>query len=455
MKPYASRVLAVLALLVLMAAECHRTPLPPEPTGVDVELNHFSGVPAEGTTVSLSLTFSEDWVATVEDGDWCTLSAVSGAPGSVVISIKISANPGSTERSCRIIFTTEASAASFKISQNPYKQLSGDAQSGTDGRVTVLQEASEGAGIPIVIIGDAFSQEDIDSGLWSNAANDAAEAFFGIEPFKSCRHLFDIYSVDVVSPHFNCYSDYFTGTSTTLGTLFGDDAFIEGNHVACRTYALKAVDKSALDNTLVIVLVNRKIHAGRCYMQFVDPDSEESCDCAHGVAYAYCALGLGGEDFAYLIRHEAGGHGFGRLADEYSNSGSGEIPEATAEIYRSMQERHHAYMNVDFSGEAASAPWSEFLCDERYAAENLGLWEGACNYSGGVWRPSRQSLMSGGAGSFNAPSREAIWRRIHCLAYGPQWHFDREEFVAWDAPNIAAFAAGDDDSGSGEEILTD
>ena len=33
---------------------------------------------------------------------------------------------------------------------------------------------------------------------------------------------------------------------------------------------------------------------------------------------------------------------------------------------------------------------------------------------------------------FNAPSRAAIYNRIHKLAYGESWTFDYEEFVNWD-----------------------
>lgn len=46
--------------------------------------------------------------------------------------------------------------------------------------------------------------------------------------------------------------------------------------------------------------------------------------------------------------------------------------------------------------------------------------------------------MNDGNGSFNAPSREAIYYRIHKLAYGPEWEYDYEEFVKWDqgAKNI-------------------
>ena len=38
-------------------------------------------------------------------------------------------------------------------------------------------------------------------------------------------------------------------------------------------------------------------------------------------------------------------------------------------------------------------------------------------------------------GGYNAPSREAIWYRMHKLAYGESWNYDYEAFVAYDALN--------------------
>jgi hypothetical protein len=43
--------------------------------------------------------------------------------------------------------------------------------------------------------------------------------------------------------------------------------------------------------------------------------------------------------------------------------------------------------------------------------------------------------MNTSKGGFNAPSREAIYYRIHKLAYGADWKYDYEKFVEWDAKN--------------------
>ena len=39
---------------------------------------------------------------------------------------------------------------------------------------------------------------------------------------------------------------------------------------------------------------------------------------------------------------------------------------------------------------------------------------------------------------FNAPSREAIYYKIHKLAYGRNWEYNYEDFVTYDLPNIEA-----------------
>jgi hypothetical protein len=49
--------------------------------------------------------------------------------------------------------------------------------------------------------------------------------------------------------------------------------------------------------------------------------------------------------------------------------------------------------------------------------------------------------MTYNTGGFNAPSREAIYYRIHKLAYGNLWEYNYEEFVAYDIVNRQVGAA--------------
>lgn len=73
--------------------------------------------------------------------------------------------------------------------------------------------------------------------------------------------------------------------------------------------------------------------------------------------------------------------------------------------------------------------------DARYAYDGLGVFEGAYTYLTGAYRPTDISIMRHNTGGFNAPSREAIYQRIHRLAYGKSWTYDYETFVEYDAKN--------------------
>ena len=92
-------------------------------------------------------------------------------------------------------------------------------------------------------------------------------------------------------------------------------------------------------------------------------------------------------------------------------------------------------IDVDFTDDRSAVKWAAFLEDERYAGEGLNVYEGAFSYARGVWRSTSTSLMKSNSGAFNVPSREAIWCRIHRLAYGSSWKYDREDFVEYDAVN--------------------
>lgn len=97
--------------------------------------------------------------------------------------------------------------------------------------------------------------------------------------------------------------------------------------------------------------------------------------------------------------------------------------------------------NVDFTPSRNDVLWNRFLTDARYQGadaygELLGVYEGACTYWSGAYRPTNDSMMRNNQHGFNAPSREAIFKRIMSLAYGEAWTYDYEEFVAFDLAHL-------------------
>lgn len=302
-----------------------------------------------------------------------------------------------------------------------------------DGNVRVLQRATKGRGIDVVLLGDAFCDTDLTDGTYERTMRNVAEQFFAIEPYASFKDCFNIYVVEVVSSN----NRYAPGAKRALNTGFGDGSSIYGNDAKCFEYAQKAVGEERMDEVLVIVTLNRNYYAGTCYMYHPE---EGQGNYGNGPSIAYFPLGTDADMFRGLVQHEAGGHGFSKLDDEYDYGytvGSSFIDE------RINMFKWGWWPNIDFTGDPEAVKWSHFLSDIRYTNEGLGVFEGGATYGKGVWRPTENSIMRYNTGVYNAPSREAIYTRINKLAYGADWQYDYELFVAWDAVNrMSTKAAG-------------
>ena len=157
-----------------------------------------------------------------------------------------------------------------------------------------------------------------------------------------------------------------------------------------------------------------------------------------GTAVAYCPLQSTNEKFGEVIHHEAGGHGFARLADEYGGSYY-TIPKSRKNNLLLFQE-YGFYQNVDLTDNPETIRWSKFLSDSRYSGET-GIYEGGYLCNSGVWRPSENSIMRDNKGIFNAPSREIIYRRVMELSKGSSYSYDFEDFATFDASYKAQLSA--------------
>jgi hypothetical protein len=300
-----------------------------------------------------------------------------------------------------------------------------------DGEVKLLQSATKGDGIDIVLMGDAYSDRLITDGTYDKVMNTAMEKFFMEEPYKSYSDYFNVYSVKAVSEH----EVYNLVSSTAFAGYFGGETLVGGNDQRVFSYAEKAIGAERMDDALIIVMMNSEAYAGTCYMYYPSDG-----DWSNGVSISYFPVGQDDTALAQVLHHEAAGHGFSKLGDEYAYEEMGNVPEWEIESARTMA-TYGWWKNVDFTNDPAKIKWSHFLSDSRYAGDGLGVYEGAFTYWSGVWRPTYNSIMRYNTGGFNAPSREAIYYRIHKLAYGADWEYDYEEFVEWDARNRSTASA--------------
>ena len=280
-------------------------------------------------------------------------------------------------------------------------------------------------------MGDAFTDRLIADGTYDAVMQNAVDKFFTEEPYRSFRDHFNVYSVTAVSKN-EIYSSY---SETAFRGYFGyESSLVGGDDSIAFSYALKAIDEERIDQALVVVMMNSDVFAGTCYM-YTPPDEG---DWSNGASVSYFSTYYSNEIlFERLIHHEVCGHGFGKLADEYSEGHIEDFPQEDVNFMKSEQNNWGWWKNVDFTSDLSQIRWSHFINDPRYADEGIGAYEGGLTYLTGVWRPTVNSIMRYNWGGFNAPSREAIYYRIHKLAYGPDWKYDYEKFVEYDAINRA------------------
>lgn len=318
------------------------------------------------------------------------------------------------------------------LKEHTYTDLSGlgyhfSTDYSMDGVVERLQVASKGDGIDVVLLGDGYSDRQIAQGLYKSDMEFVYDNLFTKEPYKSFKDMFNVSYVNVVSP-----TEGFEWGNTALSCGFGDGTFVYGNDSKCFEYAQKVVAAQKMDETLVVVVLNSDKYAGTCWMFY---PADDEADYALGASVAYFPKGSDESVFAQLLHHEACGHGFAKLADEYAYEVLGAIPAEEVQQIKDQQNTIGWWRNVDFTGDSTAVRWAGFLKDSRYANEGLGVFEGGLTYWTGVWRPTENSIMRHNTGEFNAPSREAIYYKMHKLAYGAQWEYDYEKFVEWDAVN--------------------
>ena len=183
---------------------------------------------------------------------------------------------------------------------------------------------------------------------------------------------------------------------------------------------MKVPGITSRENLLVSVIVNSTRNFGTAILYATDQSSVARIPSFGNDPYY----------FGSVLQHEAGGHGFAFLADEYYQNKE-KAPSEFIEEYNLMYNQYGWYANVDFTNDPSKIHWSAFLSDSRYEKE-VGIFEGAALYEKGAWRPSANSVMNMNMGGFNAPSRLAIYKQIMKRS-GEQYSF--EKFLEYDAIN--------------------
>ena len=359
--------------------------------------------------ISYSIDSQPEWISKKSDN-------------SGVYTFTVSANTTSSSRSGEIIFKNiNNSFLTVTVKQGIQTYTSSDYSQ--DGQVTKIHSATVGKGIDVVFVGDAFADKDQD--LFNKYVEFGKEAFFTEEPFKSTKDRFNIYRIGSVSKNGIIAQE---GGDTKFSAQFGQGTNISGDDKAVFSFVQEKIPSVDLTKTIIFVIINKAKYAGTCWMY------------TNNMAICYVPLCRDETDYAQTLRHEGCGHGFGKLADEYFYDSMGRIPDdKVSELKKWKGFAYGFYENVDLTSDLNTILWSKFISDSRYSGK-VGVYEGGYTYPYGVYRPTDNSIMRYNAGGFNAPSREAIYKKIMKFSEGDAWTYDYETFVAFDAPARSAEA---------------
>ena len=280
-----------------------------------------------------------------------------------------------------------------------------------DGEVIELQKATMGNGVNIVLLGDGFVDTDMtEGGVYDQAMNEALGYLFSLEPMKSYKEYFNIYFVRVVSKHNRFAEGYETALSSQLGVA----PYVVGNDEKGFEYAMKVPGINSTNDLTIAVVLNSNIYAGTTFWY----------ENGAGVSYVGMARPTDGfyeKTFESTLIHEVMGHAFAKLADEYVYYNETYPNSGNIELRNEWLESGY-YANIDIVSNSTQIRWAHMLTDERFSTYT-GIVEGGETFAYGIWKPEVESMMNHNQPYFNAPSREAIVKRIMKLA-GEEYSFE-------------------------------
>lgn len=279
---------------------------------------------------------------------WVKVSPSSGSKKTrVTLTIRSMAKNAST-REGKVVFRLKDKDYTYTCNVSQYGY-----QYNEDEWIT-LQKATKGnnGGINIVLLGDGYNAQDISDGSYLNDIKQQMEYFFAIEPYKTYRKYFNVYTAIPLSTE-SGIGGVNTIVNTRFNTTYTSGVGLQADYGEIFAYALNAptVNKSNLNQTLIIMVPNSTEYGGITNMW------------NDGSAIAFCPKS--NDPYPYdmrgIVQHEAGGHGFGKLADEYIYTNA--FIDACNCHYDHSAEIRYAqangwYTNISLSGKTNNVSWS-------------------------------------------------------------------------------------------------
>ncbi|MBX7469592.1 M64 family metallopeptidase [Streptomyces sp. MAG02] len=274
----------------------------------------------------------------------------------------------------------------------PAPHLSAPAAVAADGRVTkVVDNGSTADRLDIVVVGDGYTADQLDR--FHADAKEKWGEITGVEPYTTYQNLFNVWTVDAVSPESGVSGDPAQGDTrnTALGSYFWCDG----------VERLLCVDQDKVDSyvakapqaDLVLVLANSAKYGGAGYNE---PSAKLGYE---GISTASAGNAKSGQ----VAIHETG-HSLGKLADEYF------YPGTPGYEHYSGPEAGQSNISILTADRMAAdrTKWYRWLGETSPDGGTVGAYEGGGYYVTGLSRPTDGSIMRILGKPFNLPGVEAM-----------------------------------------------
>ena len=368
---------------------------------------------------SLNLTEGATWSVNYCP-EWIQVEPVADSANEVLVTVA-ELDRYAENRTDEVVFkmtgTGVSATASLRVEQYDSDYSEAD--------IITFQEKTSGDGVNIILLADGFDAKDISEAKCYDALYSAYTYFFDIEPYASYKNYFNVYGVVGVS------GDTGIGSVNTPRDLRYGSKYVQNEGIVPDFDSVFSAAKSVIlskkgqlteeelegimNKTLIILIENCSDYNGQCYMW------------GDGSAVAVVPMSTqpAPYDFRGFIHHEAGGHGFAKLADEmvYHNS---HISNCTCSCcdhddHIKLMKLYGFYENISLTGNMHHVPWAHLLSDPDYS-NVVDVYEGAFYHAYGVFKSEPTSCMIDYCSYFNAISREQIVKRIMRYA-GEEYSF--------------------------------
>lgn len=293
-----------------------------------------------------------------------------------------------------------------------------------------LQKHTKGKGVNLVFIGDGYDAVDISTEQYLADIKEGMEYFFAVEPYKTYQDYFDVYIDFPLSYDSGVCSNVNIWRTTKFDTTYGagNGGRLKVNFDDMMSYVLDdvtgtVVNGSNVNQTLIVTVLNSDVYEGLTCMW----SSGAAIAAVPHSRYDYP------NDYRGLIQHEAGGHGFGKLDDEYIYHREN-IRSCPCFCCSHVEDVEWAKgigwsRNVSLNGRYKEIDWTHLIFDDRYQ-DIVDIYEGSHMHAQGIYRSEVNSCMNNNVPYFSTISRQAIVERIMDYSGGK---FDFETFVSKDS----------------------